>query len=167
MYLLCDKCHENVATVVLTQLVGGQYVKLYLCEKCSNETEGLMKEDYDSFQHFLSNLINVKSTNYKNDTLKCEVCGMTLDSFRKTSKVGCSNCYKTFNAYFIPLIKRIHSHIEHTGKRPEKRVEELQTIQKIEQLQNELKKAVIREEYELAAKLRDEIKLLKQGGDVS
>ncbi len=162
--MMCDKCNEKAATVVLTQLVGEKYIKLYMCEKCSSETEGLLKEDHDSFQHFLSSLINAKSATSKNELLKCENCGMTIDSFRKNSKVGCSNCYKTFSSYFVPLIKRIHSNIEHTGKRPEKLDLELKAIQKIELLQQELKGAIIKEEYELAARLRDEIKLLKEGG---
>lgn len=162
--MMCDKCNGKAATVVLTQLVGEKYIKLYLCEECSSETEGLLKEDHDSFQHFLSNLINAKSATAKNELLKCEECGMTIESFRKNSKVGCVNCYKTFSTYFVPLIKRIHSNIEHTGKRPEKLDVEMKAIQKIEQLQNELKRAVVKEEYELAAHLRDEIKLLKQGG---
>lgn len=163
--MMCDKCNEKAASVVLTQLVADKYIKLYLCEKCSSETEGLLKEDHDSFQHFLSNLINAKSASTKNELLKCEKCGMTIDSFRKNSKVGCANCYKTFNTYFVPLVKRIHSNVEHTGKRPEKLDGELKTIQRIEQLQNDLKRAIIKEEYELAATLRDEIKRLKQGGD--
>lgn len=162
--MMCDKCNEKAATVVLTQLVGDKYIKLYLCEKCSNETEGLLKEDHDSFQHFLSSLINAKTSSTKNERTKCEKCGMTIESFRKNSKVGCAECYKTFGNYFIPLAKRIHSHTEHTGKRPQKFEGELKTIQKIEQLQGDLKKAVIKEEYELAARIRDEIKLLKQGG---
>lgn len=162
--MICDKCNASAATVVLTQLVGDKYIKLYLCEKCSSETEGLLKEDHDSFQHFLSSLINAKSATTKNDLLKCEKCGMTIETFRKNSKVGCAHCYKTFSTYFVPLIKRIHSNIEHTGKRPEKLDGELKVIQKIEQLKSELKRAIVKEEYELAAQLRDEIKLIKQGG---
>ncbi|MBC7959444.1 MAG: UvrB/UvrC motif-containing protein [Vallitaleaceae bacterium] len=162
--MMCDKCNERAANVVITQQVGEKYIKLYLCEKCSEETEGLLKDDNDSFQQFLSGLINAKGTSLKNELLKCENCGMTLSAFRKSSKVGCTQCYKTFNNYFEPLIKRIHSNSEHTGKRPHKLESEMNAIHKIEILQNELKKAIIKEEYELAARLRDEIKLLKQGG---
>ncbi|PKM49782.1 MAG: hypothetical protein CVV02_14330 [Firmicutes bacterium HGW-Firmicutes-7] len=162
--MMCDKCNERAATVVITQIVGDKNIKLYLCEKCSSETEGLMREDHNSFEHFLSGLINVKSTNFKNDLLKCEKCGMTIESFRKNSKVGCANCYSTFNNYFESLIKRIHSNTEHTGKRPSKLDGEIKTIQRIDTLQNNLKKAIASEEYELAAQLRDEIRSLKQGG---
>lgn len=161
--MMCDKCNERAATVVITQIVGDKSMKLYLCERCAAETEGLLRENHNSFQHFLSELINAKNTTVKNELIKCEKCGMTIDSFRKNSKVGCANCYSTFRNYFEPLIKRIHTNIEHTGKRPSKLDGELKTAQKINRLQNELKVAIINEEYEVAAKLRDEIRSLKQG----
>lgn len=161
--MMCDKCNERAATVVITQIVGDKSMKLYLCEKCSAETEGLLRENHNSFQHFLSEFINAKSTTTKNELLKCEKCGMTIDSFRKNSKVGCANCYRTFSNYFEPLVKRIHTNIEHTGKRPGKLDTELIVEQKIDRLQDELKAAIANEEYELAARLRDEIRSLKQG----
>ncbi|PKM95661.1 MAG: hypothetical protein CVU84_02330 [Firmicutes bacterium HGW-Firmicutes-1] len=164
--MMCDKCNERAATVVITQIVGDKNIKLYLCEKCSSETDGLTREDHNSFQHFLSGLINAKSTPQKNELLKCEKCGMTIDSFRKNSKVGCANCYKTFSSYFESLIKRIHGNSEHTGKRPGKLDVEIKAMQKIDSLQVDLKTAIVNEEYELAARLRDEIRGLKQGGNV-
>ncbi len=158
---MCDKCNERAATVVITQILGDKSIKLYLCEKCAAESEGLLLENQNSFQHFLSELINAKG--YKNQTLVCEKCGMTIDSFRKNSKVGCSNCYSTFGGYFEPFIKRIHTNIEHTGKIPGKNPHEVNKNQLINKLQNELNTAISNEEYELAAKLRDEIRNLRQG----
>lgn len=160
--MICDKCHNRTATVMITQIVGGKIVKLYLCEKCSNENEEFIKEENYSFEQFLSGLINAKSASFKNKLLKCEKCGMTMDTFKINSKVGCANCYSTFNNYFETLIKRIHTKTEHTGKKPKKSITGSEEMQKINKLKEELKIAIINEEYELAACLRDEIRALSK-----
>lgn len=163
--MICDKCHSRIASVIITQIVDNKVVEHYLCEKCSNENNELLKEEKNnSFEQFLSGLINAKSVSYKNQLLKCEKCGMTIDTFKTNSKVGCSNCYLTFNNYFESLIKRIHTKNEHTGKRPNNSHTVSTNIRAINELKEELKTAILNEEYELAACLRDKIKALNEEG---
>lgn len=164
MEMLCEKCNERAATVILTQIVGEKQIKLYLCESCAKSTEGWLSNDLNALQSFLNSIINGKTPINKNETVECKQCGMTLSDFKKTSKVGCSDCYQTFEQYFEPMIKRVHSHTQHTGKKPGKKIEEDKMKLKLIHLQNALKKAVEDEEYEIAAKLRDEIRLFKKGG---
>lgn len=161
----CDKCNDRVATVILTQIVGEKQINLYLCESCAAKTEGLLANDLNTLQNFLNSIINGKTPLIKNETTKCSQCGMTLNDFKKTSKAGCSDCYKTFEVYFEPIVKRIHSNLKHTGKKPAKKAEQDKIIMYLNQLKTSLKKAIEDEEYELAAKLRDEIRLIKQGGN--
>lgn len=163
---MCDKCNKRIATVVLTQIVGEKQVKLYLCEQCASETEGFSTEEFYSFEQFLNKLINSKVPITKAELIQCPQCGMTLEDFKQNSKVGCAQCYKTFEEYFNSLVKQIHGNTEHTGKKPENLDLEGQRQMKIESLQSDLKMALQNEAYELAAKIRDEIRELKQqGGD--
>lgn len=163
---MCDKCNKRVATVVLTQIVDNKQIKLYLCEQCASETDGFSSEDFYSFDQFLSKLLNSKAPAVKTEQVVCPKCGMDLEDFKQSSKVGCAQCYTTFEEYFGELVRRIHGTAEHTGKKPENLDKEGQRQQKIERLQTELQLAIQNEAYELAAKLRDEIKALKnQGGD--
>lgn len=157
---MCDKCHDQAATIVLTQIIGNKQIKLYLCEKCANETDGLSIND-NSLQKFLCDAVEFKNTSIKNDIVQCEKCGMTLNEFRKTSKIGCTKCYKTFDEYLGSIFKRMHGNVKHTGKHPEKLSGELQVINTINQMQINLQTAISEEEYEEAARLRDEIRALK------
>lgn len=165
MSLICDKCHEQAATIVLTQIIGNKQIKLYLCEKCANETEGLSINN-NSLQKFLGDVVELENGSIKNSFLQCEKCGMTLNEFRKTSKIGCSNCYKTFGNYLGSIFKRMHGNVKHTGKHPEKLSGELQVINKIKQMQRDLQTAISNEEFEEAARLRDEIRALKSGAGI-
>jgi len=158
--MLCDKCHKNFANVVLTQVIGNQHIKLYLCEECANSTEGLLSTN--SFQQFLSGLLKEKQAKFNSDLLQCKKCGMTLNEFRKTSKIGCSECYQTFNYYLMPILKRIHGNTLHIGKKTGTVEGEMKIIQTIKKYEQELKKAIKEEEYEEAARLRDAIRALKK-----
>lgn len=158
--MICDKCHKRIATVEITKIVGNKQIKLYLCEKCASDAETMII-NYNSFQQFLSGLLNVSSS-IKNNVIQCNKCGMTIDEFKKTSKIGCDNCYDTFKEYLTPLFKRIHGSVTHEGKRPKKLEGEMKAINEINKMQEDLKKAILSEEYEEAARLRDLIKQIKK-----
>lgn len=76
-------------------------------------------------------------------------------------RLGCSECYNVFEEEILPLLAQIQPDSHHHGKTParaEKRETETQTISDLEQ---QLSLAVAREDYERAAKLRDQIKQLR------
>lgn len=118
--------------------------------------------------------------------LRCDSCGMTFENFMNTGKFGCSNCYNIFESKIDPILKNIHGANRHVGRLgkigPASNIqeqEEKREINKIEgtekeepkvanevseedKLREELRKAIKEERYEDAAKLRDEIKNLKE-----
>jgi protein arginine kinase activator len=163
--MMCENCHKESATVFLTQIINGKKIEMHLCSKCASEKEGLLFNNNISFQQFLSGLLeNVKAPKnvHLNNVIKCDKCNMTLDEFRKTSKIGCENCYTAFSGYLFPVLKRLHSNIEHTGKTPEKLNKELQITSRIEKMQSDLQIAIMKEDYEEAARLRDLIRDIKK-----
>jgi protein arginine kinase activator len=159
--MLCDRCHIRQAKLVITQLIGQKQIKLYLCEQCANETEGYIINN-SSLQKLLSSAIDLNLNNTNQSTLHCEKCGMTLEELKKTSKIGCANCYNVFGDYLLPIFRRMHSNVNHTGKRPKRLEGEIMVAQTIEKLQKELQISIMKEEYEEAARLRDEIRGLKK-----
>ncbi|GAJ22179.1 unnamed protein product, partial [marine sediment metagenome] len=76
---------------------------------------------------------------------------------RKYGKLGCSVCYHDFREQLTPLLRRLHGNSEHVGKIPRQSRGKLNKIRKIKQLKKELQELVFKEEYERAAKTRDEI----------
>ena len=85
----------------------------------------------------------------------------------------CEDCYKTFDKQIDKVLKNIHNSNRHIGRKPleklDKVAEESVEYQlenkeetKLEKLQRELRQAVEEERYEDAAKLKNQIKEIKQ-----
>ncbi len=91
---------------------------------------------------------------------KCPVCGFTQADFKKTGRLGCSECYETFEGHLGNLLKAMHKGTRHTGKQPARLVRHHQMTERMKGLQEDLLKAVRDENYEDAANLRDQIRKL-------
>ena len=63
------------------------------------------------------------------------------------------------------LIQRIHGNSCHTGKVPVRGEAKLAGKQRIVQLRQELQQAVLEEQFERAAELRDQIRSLEREGE--
>ena len=95
-------------------------------------------------------------------TTRCSSCKLTLSEFRKTGKLGCSNCYSTFKREISTILKNIQWGISHRGKIPQKNSAGLLVKKEIQKLRGEQSHAIDQEEYEEAARLRDKIKELER-----
>ena len=47
----------------------------------------------------------------------CARCGATLQDFRETGRLGCPDCYRTFEAPLRDLLRRLHGSTHHLGER--------------------------------------------------
>ena len=83
-------------------------------------------------------------------------CGCTLNDIAKTGKIGCPNCYEVFKNELSPLIMSCQNSLAHKGKIPKRSQTNI-----ILQLEEQLKRSITEEDYTTAARLRDEIKLLR------
>ena len=97
----------------------------------------------------------VSSTN--KSELICPNCKLELSLFLKTGRLGCSECYNSFTGALRDILKGIHSASYHRGRGPgEERVID------IAQLKWKLSEAVREEDFELAARIRDEIRIIEK-----
>jgi protein arginine kinase activator len=92
--------------------------------------------------------------------LKCPRCGFTQADFKKSGRLGCPECYKTFSEGLNGLLKSMHKGTRHVGKAPEALKASRENADKLKTLQKKLAKAIESEKFEEAAHLRDEIKQL-------
>ena len=90
--------------------------------------------------------------------LKCPHCGFTQADFKKSGRLGCPECYKTFADGLEGLLKSMHKGTRHTGKVPEGLRHARDTSERLKSLQQKLAKAIEEEDFEQAAIVRDEIK---------
>jgi protein arginine kinase activator len=90
--------------------------------------------------------------------LKCSRCGFSQADFKKSGRLGCPECYRTFAEGLSGLLKTMHKGVKHIGKAPEALRQTRENVDRLKLLQKKLSKAVEDENYEVAATLRDEIK---------
>lgn len=163
--MLCQKCNEKKASVHLTKIINGQKNEIHLCEECARKNEDFNWETPFTINNFLTGLLDsIQSSPIKVDyiqTTTCSKCGMNYGRFKQLGRLGCSECYITFNEKLMPLIKRIHGSENHIGKIPKREGSVIRIKKEIMNLRKELKRAVEKEEYERAVELRDRIKTLE------
>lgn len=116
---------------------------------------------YDLFSDFFDGFDLFMQPAVSKEEKKCPVCGHTYSDFRRTGKIGCSECYKVFRAPITETLRQVQPSITHTGKIPSKSGEELKLKRHYESLKQELSAAVKNEDYEKAAKLHKELKNLE------
>ena len=166
--MLCDVCGKNPATVHLTEIIDDQMNELHLCEECAHEKSAAMEQQF-GLSDLLAGMAEVSKPTAKEletPAVKCPTCGLSYADFKKIGRLGCGECYTVFRKYLAPLLKRIHGSTQHSGKSPlnitvkgtKKRID-------IQELRLRLQKAIEEEEFEEAARLRDQIKEVESKQD--
>ncbi|MGL5152878.1 MAG: UvrB/UvrC motif-containing protein [Clostridium sp.] len=164
----CDKCGKREAIINIIKVSKEEEKSLWLCEECAKEMVGLSpsKEEVidGKFQGLINGFIQALNTTKKSgelEKLKCDFCGYTYMNFKDSGEVGCENCYRAFNTQIRPIVKRIHGDLEHIGKIPKRTGKEIIISKNLKRLRYDLQKAIIDEEYEEAAIIRDKIKSIE------
>ncbi len=162
--MLCQDCKKKDATVHLTQIVDNEKVTVNLCKECAdkrgfhNPFEGPV---FPLTQFLASMAGQLSEKKLPKDERKCPVCGNGFSDFSKIGRFGCGSCYTTFRKEISELIQKIHGTSTHKGKTPQTPSGEImKTLQEEKKLQDELKKAIEKEDFEKAALIRDRIKTL-------
>jgi len=161
----CQICNQNDATIHLTEISSGVRTEMHICEHCAAEQDITVK-NHIPINELLSGLLAVQPTDeemagpLKKQQPACPNCGFTLAQFRKEGVLGCPHDYEIFERALIPLIEKAHDgKTAHCGKIPSKTPHDTKKHMTILNLRQQLEAAVRNEDYELAAKLRDEINI--------
>ena len=162
----CENCKESPATIHLTEIVNSQRNEKHLCQRCA-EKEGITAKSQVSLNELLNSLLAAQEQKSEENSdeyaqLKCPHCGITLEQFRRQAVLGCPHDYEVFSEVLGPLIAKAHNgNTNHCGKIPATAGKPAKSRSKILRLEKQLNEAVTKEDYETAAKLRDEIKKLQ------
>jgi protein arginine kinase activator len=160
--MLCDQCRERDAVVHLTQIVNAEVTQLHLCEKCAaakgiETTVAMPKHPLGDFLH----AVQQQSVPALGDQARCAYCQTTLRDFRATGRLGCAQCYTAFEGALRELLRRVHGAASHRGREYEPPVAAGAFRTELGALRAQLQQAVAAEEFELAARLRDQIRALE------
>jgi protein arginine kinase activator len=165
--MMCDNCKERDAVINLTQVEHDTKVTLHLCEQCAQQKgvetgASVLKTPLGGFlQGMIGKGGNVLPT--PADGLRCAACGSTLKDFRESGRLGCSQCYDSFAPHLRDLLRRLHGSSQHVGERYAPPGAEGATDPRLQllELKEQLRRAVDNENFELAAELRDRIRVLE------
>lgn len=160
--ITCNICGVHDATIHLTEIINNQMIEIHLCEGCAQE-KGTDFKTHFNFGDLLGGLTDFEKTpeGHPAELKVCSECGTTYESFTKSGRLGCAQCYTALASVLMPLVKRVQKSTSHIGKKPSKIPKEVRTSHDLRLLQDRLRKCVQDEQFEEAANLRDEIKQIQ------
>ncbi len=155
----CQKC-TNPATLHITEVLSeGQFEELHLCEQCANK---YLYQPHQKLAAGKGALEPREGDEGLTGQQECPHCGIKFVEFRNTGRLGCPQDYDSFREELLPLLENIHGEVRHCGKVPRRLPQNKEHQSELIQLRNRLRQAVTKEDYEVAAELRDKIKRLEE-----
>lgn len=150
----------------LTQIVNGQVTDLVLCADCARKkglfdpqtltfSEKFFPEEFkkrvdDIVRELTETPEHAAAPREERDVLThCPACGFTLEGYRKTGRLGCPDCY----AVFARELETELPAAADDGAAPA-------PVDERRALEQQLRAAIEREDYETAASLRDRLRTL-------
>lgn len=161
--MLCQ-CGEREATIHEVVIRNGRKSERHLCEVCAK----LAGVDVGTSGAAVARAAVVQGP-------ACETCGTSIAEFKHSGLLGCAACYRRFETQLAPLLERAHEGgTHHVGKFPHRLLAALaragtsenvlgdptERAARMGLLRQQLEEAVHAEQYERAAKIRDEMSRL-------
>lgn len=154
----CQKCDEK-ATVHFTQLEDGKMTKMSFCESCAAEEGVTDLSGFGLTDSLLPGGAAEPGSEVAGET--CPGCGFTLTKFQQTGRLGCSECYLVFSEEILSRLGPMHRGLRHIGKHPEGFQGDAFSERLLKECNERLQEAIKAENYEEAARIRDEIHQLE------
>jgi len=156
--MICQRCPSE-AVIHLTEQSDGQRREIHLCLACARKAGLRLPENPPKLplDEVLQSLIVAHVGELVGELAErsCPVCGIRFMEFRTGGRLGCPQDYQVFGAGLSPLLLRMHGATRHVGKAVARwNPAALQRLQ----LRSQLREAIAREDYELAARLRDQLR---------
>ena len=167
--MLCEECKQNEASYTISVMVGGEVTTRHLCGDCMAKMN--MNIASGNIKSLLSSILSAITGN-DNDSPKdekpevvCPRCRTTLSAFTKSGRLGCPQCYEAFHEQLQPMLLQLHGRVQHAGRQPLCSEDAQRTRTRQEELTRQMEQAVLVEDFETAALLRDQLKALAEKED--
>ena len=177
--MLCQNCNKNEATTYYKETINGQTRELHLCPECaakltgSAPSFGSMFSDpffWNPFGSFFAEPFGTALQSPFGGVAqaigggrRCPTCGMTESELRRTGRAGCGDCYPEFQRYPDAVYQKAARRSRACGFDPGGSRSAQRRI-RWRASKAKLADAVKTENYEEAARLRDEIRRLEGEG---
>ena len=181
--VLCEDCGQNEAVCTVAVMMGKQVLHRKLCQACMAKTSmsiasgnvaqvlgalmaaarnaalnAAQQQEPEAAQEAANAPEEPELPQTGAKSLTCPDCGMTLEAYSKTKRLGCPTCCTTFRSVLTEIFRRDCPGAIHVGRRPIADEEAQSVRARREALQREMAGAVAREDFEAAARCRDELR---------
>jgi protein arginine kinase activator len=159
LLMTCQRCSES-ASVHLTEKVNGEAHELHLCVKCARKAGIVLPEKppalgLDAVVHGLI-MSHVSEIVGELADLACPDCGIRFMEFRAEGRLGCPADYEVFEKGLLSMLSNDHGATRHVGKKPQRESQGADRGRL--RLRAALRDAIAIEDYEHAARLRDQLR---------
>jgi protein arginine kinase activator len=183
--VLCQNCGRSDALIHLTEISDGKIHSLWLCTKCARKHKNAQNQDDRDEDALFGDIPRrpppsrrsegdsglaeflgedgILQRNLDPDGVHtCPVCGHTIEEYFRTSRLGCPACYQAFDPNIRPMLARHHGRTIHLGKVPRSSTDSASSLAELTRTRIALDRAVAEEDFEEAARLRDQLKELQR-----
>lgn len=117
----CERCGKELTNRII-KINGVTY-----CENCARlmgydrflkDPSDLLGNPFSPLDQIASSLMQMSDLDFGNSTLTCPKCGMTLREFENEGRVGCIECYNTFNDNIVREMFKQQGNSEYAGRLP-------------------------------------------------
>jgi protein arginine kinase activator len=174
--IVCQVCGKRPASTHLTELAAdsGERRELHICATCIQNLDLELGTDPPAIVDILAKKTAMTVSEDEESeaaaseatptgvAITCGVCGLTLSEFSTSNRFGCAACYDSFHDQVEPLLVRYHGTAVHHGRLPAGGAPSTVTdrLTRRTHLDSALRQAIASEDYERAARLRDELHAL-------
>lgn len=165
LVMMCSNCGVQEGVIEVRYMAGSYERTLNLCESCAR-SQGIHAEHIreprvsDLFSSLLAPGAGMEFDDPSFD--QCSGCGTSWAQLRRSGEAGCERCYSVFAEEISRVLAAQPHDTFHRGSLPDS----LETFRTLivdrENLKERLRRAVEQEEFERAAKLRDDLTRMDQ-----
>ena len=97
------------------------------CENCARimgygkflrSPEEMLGSAFSPFDEIANSIMQMNELDFGNSALSCPKCGMTLRDFERKGRLGCIECYNTFNDYIVKEMFKQQGESTYGGRMP-------------------------------------------------
>lgn len=164
MSVPCQLC-GSPSTIHLTDIINKKKREMHLCESCAREKKLIpdstaQEINIPSLMHLVFGQLQGAVESVSLEDALCPECGAPYAHFKAQGRLGCPHEYRAFREQLVPLLERIQNNqTRHVGKIP-RRFGRVYFLARRAALESELRAAVEAENYEEAARLRDQVRAM-------
>jgi protein arginine kinase activator len=154
---MCEECNKRKSELEFVEIKEGKRIVRHLCGKCAEKLAIALPA-----KHKVEKAAAGNQESKALEELVCPTCGLSYAEFLRTAKLGCQDCFEAFGDRLNALLRNLHDSARYSGKPYEQDDSRTGMIKQKRELKEALNRAIQEENFEEAARLRDEIKALEK-----